>query len=95
MAAKSSRGGKYIRKDGTTIADDHINRRGTVTSRKPGTNDAGVKREFNSSNLKHYKLTFENGTSITIVGKSPKDVRSRYKDRTIKKLVRYKSADRQ
>lgn len=66
---KSAGMGKYfIRKDGTTVADDHRDRRYKLIHKEsvasPGENDAGQRHTFKGSELTHYTFNTPTGTKV-------------------------------
>lgn len=80
MAYKGDRMGKYyVRKDGTTIANDNTDRRKRLITQAPESKkDVGDTRHQSEASVKEYIITFKDGTRLTTTGESPKQLRAQY-----------------
>lgn len=95
MGKSAGMGKYYIRKDGTTVADDHRDRRYKLIHKEsvasPGEKDAGQKHTFKGAEVSKYKISFSDGTpSIIRDANSPEELRAQYKDKKIKSVKKVK-----
>lgn len=80
MGKGKGMGKYYIRKDGTHIGMDHIDRRrkSLITQADEPKKDVGDTRHKQDSSLKEYIITFKNGKTDTVAGRSERAVRNQY-----------------
>lgn len=80
MGKGKGMGKYYIRKDGTHIGMDHIDRRrkSLITQAPEPKKDVGTDREKQNSNLKEYIVTFKDGTQEHVNQRSEAAVRKQY-----------------
>lgn len=70
----------YIRKDGTHIGMDSTDKRrkSLITQAPEPKKDVGDTRHKQDSNLRQYIITFNDGTTNTVAGRSKQAVRAQY-----------------
>jgi len=80
MGKGKGMGKYYERKDGTNIGMDHTDRRrkSLVTQAAEPKKDVGDSRHKQDSTLRQYMITFNDGTTNTVAGRSEKAVRAQY-----------------
>lgn len=91
MGKGKGMGKYYIRKDGTHIGMDHIDRRkkSLITQAAEPKKDVGDQPHQSESSIKWYKITFKDSTpSQEVTGVSPKQLREQYSAYPIDKITR-------
>lgn len=80
MGKGAGMGKYYQRKDGTNISMDHTDRRShrLITQAAEPKKDVGDTRHKQDSSLKEYVITFRDGSTNTVAGRSEKAVRAQY-----------------
>lgn len=96
--AKRTRGGKYERTDGSTIADDGVDRRykHSLFGQEHVDANAGQKQKWTPSKIKEYRVTFNDDTPHVIIeATSAKAARAiaaaRYSSKKIKDVKNVKN----